>query len=107
MNWIRAAAIASVVAACGLRHVIAEKVMFRDELTGCEMWRISSFKVTAINEDGLEGSPAAVQATTAVVKRDRLRARSRAQAAGFRAQAASVSIIRGAAPPHNGLTSDF
>jgi len=34
---------AAVVLACCLRVASPEKVMFRDEITGCEMWRISSF----------------------------------------------------------------
>ena len=34
---------AAAVAACCLRIASAEKVMFRDELTGCEMWRITNY----------------------------------------------------------------
>ena len=34
---------ATAVATCCLRVASAEKVMFHDEITGCEMWRVSSF----------------------------------------------------------------
>ena len=42
MDSMRIAVLTAAVAVCCLRPANGEKVMFRDELTGCEMWRLTS-----------------------------------------------------------------
>jgi len=49
MASIRTTALVATLALCCVGVSSAEKVVFRDELTGCEMWRIS--KQAMFHED--------------------------------------------------------
>ena len=69
MTSARTVALVATSALCCVRVSLAEKVVFRDELNGCEMWRIS--KQAMFHEYCHAAKPFSYEATTHGVDRRR------------------------------------